>query len=142
MNRIGKAIKGAKTANSLVWGWAAHNRTPRSRLSPHDRQRSCPRLPARGYDSLLTLLSNPQSFPGADDVFLAVARRNGGLREIARILDANPPAVALLHATLASLLETDPAAREPGFVTEHWRTVQSTLAASASGEPATAFQSL
>ncbi len=96
---------------------------------------------ARGYDSLLALLSNPQSFPGADAVFLAVARRNGGLREIARILDANPPAVALLHQTLASLLETDPAAGEPGFVTEHWRTIQSTLAASASGEPATAFQS-
>ena len=95
----------------------------------------------RGHQSLLMLLSNPQSYPGADEVFVAVVRRNGGLREIARILDANPPAVALLHQTLAALLETDPAAGEPGFVTEHWRTIQSTLAASASGEPATAFQS-
>ncbi len=100
-----------------------------------------PGFAARGYDSLLALLSNPQSYPGADDVFLAVARRHGGLREVARILDANPRAVALLHATLANLLETDPAAREPGFVTKHWRTIQSTLAASARGEPATAFQS-
>lgn len=94
----------------------------------------------RGHGSLLALLSNPQSYPGAAEVFLAVAQRHGGLREVARILDAHPPAVALLHQTFANLLETDSAAREPGFVTEHWRSIQATLAASAMGEPATAFQ--
>ena len=94
----------------------------------------------RGYQSLLQLLREPQSQPGMFDVFLAVAQRNGGIREIARILDADPPEVALLHQTFASLLETDLAAREPGFVTEHWRTIQAALPANADGETATAFQ--
>ena len=96
----------------------------------------------RGHQILLALLDKPQSHPGDSEAFLAVARRNGGLREIARILAAEPPTVTLLHQTVAALLETDPAAREPGFVTEHWRTIQSALAASADGEAATAFQSL
>lgn len=39
------------------------------------------------------------------------------------------------------MLETDSAAREPGFVTEHWRSIQAALAAGTSGEAATAFQS-
>ena len=95
----------------------------------------------RGYQGLLELLREPQSQPGASDVFLAVAQRNGGLREIARILEASPPEVVLLHQTFATLLETDPAAREPGFVTEHWRIIQAALATSASGEAAPAFQS-
>jgi hypothetical protein len=94
-----------------------------------------------GYQSLLTLLRDPQSYPGVSDVFLAVAEQTGGLREIARILEASPPEVMLLHQAFANLLETDPAAREPGFVTEHWRTIRAALAASGSGEAATAFQS-
>ena len=95
----------------------------------------------RGHESLLELLRSPQSHPGTSEVFVAVAQRNGGLGEIARILDANPPAVTLLHQTFATLLETNSAARKPGFVTQHWRTIQSALAANASGKAATAFQS-
>lgn len=94
----------------------------------------------RGYQSLLQLLREPQSQPGMIEVFLAIAQRHGGIREIARILAANPPEVALLHHTFASLLETDLAAREPGFVTEHWRTIQAALPANANGAAATAFQ--
>ena len=94
----------------------------------------------RGHQRLLELLQDPQTHPGSSEVFLAVARRNGGLREIARILDADPPATTLLHQTFAALLETDPAAHDSGFVTEHWRTIQSALAESASGDPAPAFQ--
>ena len=93
-----------------------------------------------GYQSLLTLLRDPQSYPDVSEVFLAVAEQTGGLREIARILEASPPEETLLHQTFAHLLETDPAAREPGFVTEHWRTIQAALAVSGSGEAATAFQ--
>ena len=48
-----------------------------------------------------------------------------------------PPA----HPTDPTTHHHNPAAREPGFVTEHWSAIQAALAASASGKAATAFQS-
>ena len=77
-----------------------------------------------GIESLRELMRNPDGFARAVDEFVAIVRDDGGIRELARILDSEPPEPALLNAAFRDLMESDPAARTAEFLTEHWRKIQ------------------
>ena len=93
-----------------------------------------------GHERLLDLLRNPDSIAGALDEFVAVVRQAGGIREIARILDMEPPEPELLRAAFVALIENDPATQDPQFIKEHWRKVRSNLPEAEDGDASDAFQ--
>ena len=93
-----------------------------------------------GRESLLELLRNPDSVPGALDEFVAVVGQDGGLRELARILDEEPPEPALLNEAFGDLIESDPAANDPCFIHEHWGKIRSNLLDPEGGDATDTFQ--
>ena len=80
-----------------------------------------------GHERLRELLRDPASVPNALDKFVAIARASGGLRELARILDMEPPDPVLLNEAFGHLIEGDPAAREPEFINDNWGKIRSNL---------------
>ena len=92
-----------------------------------------------GHERLREFLRNPDGIPGTLDEFVAIAGQEGGLQELARILDAEPPAPTLLNEAFHDLMESDPAAKDPEFIKEHWDKIWSSLDAG-DGEPTDAFQ--
>ena len=68
-----------------------------------------------GHEPLLELLRNPDSVPGALDEFVAIAGQDGGLRELARILDEEPPESTLLNEAFRDLIENDRPRTIPGL---------------------------
>ena len=93
-----------------------------------------------GREPLLELLRNPDSVPGALDEFVAVVGQDGGLRELARILDEEPPEPTLLNEAFGDLIENDPAANDPWFIHEHWGKIRSNLPDPEDGDATDAFE--
>ena len=93
-----------------------------------------------GHESLRELLRNPDSVAGAVDEFVAIVSQDGGLRELARIMDSEPPESTLLNAAFRDLMESDPAAQTPEFITEHWRKIQLNLTDAEDSDANSAFQ--
>ena len=80
-----------------------------------------------GHERLLELLRNPHSVPDALDKFVAIAGARGGLGELARMLDMEPPDPTLLNAAFQDLIESDPMAKDPEFILEHWDKIRANL---------------
>ena len=93
-----------------------------------------------GHEQLLELLRNPDSVPHAVDEFVAVVSQHGGIRELARIVDAGPLESALFHATFSALLEKDPAATTPEFIKKHWRKILSNRQGAGGSDPTDTLQ--
>ena len=93
-----------------------------------------------GHERLLDLLRNPDRGSDTVDEFIAIVRQNGGLREVARILDAEPPEPTLLNWAFRDLIESDPAAKDPRFVKEHWDKIRSNLPEAEDDDVTDAFQ--
>ncbi len=93
-----------------------------------------------GHEPLLELLRNPDSVPGALDEFVSIARQEGGLPELARILDEEPPEPTLLNEAFRDLIDDDPAVNDSGFVQGHWGKIRSNLPDPEDGDATDAFQ--
>ena len=94
---------------------------------------------ARGHGSLRGLLRNPGNHSDIAARFVGLVNEGGGIRELARILDAEPPESALLNQTFAELIEQDPAAREPDFLVDHWEKISVNLQVAEDEDSAGAF---
>ena len=81
-----------------------------------------------GHQQLLELLRSPEDVPGTLDALLALLGDDGGLRELALILDVDPPEPVLVNQAFARLIQSDPTAIDPEFIEEHWSKIRSNLA--------------
>ena len=93
-----------------------------------------------GHGSLRELLQNPDSVAGALDEFVAIVSQDGGLQELARIMDSEPPELTLLNAAFRDLIASDPAAQTPEFLKEHWRKIEANLRDTEGADASSAFQ--
>ena len=94
----------------------------------------------QGHEWLHELLRSPETVPNALDEFVSIAKASGGLREISRILDMEPPEPALLNAAFRDLIESDLSAKDPRFINEHWEKIRSNLPDREDGATSDAFQ--
>ena len=93
-----------------------------------------------GHESLRELLRTPDRIAGALNEFVAIVSQDTGILGLARIMDSAPPEPTLLNAAFQVLVESDPAAQTPEFLTEHWRKIQENLKDIESDEVSDAFQ--
>ena len=92
-----------------------------------------------GHEQLRELLRNPNRVPNALDEFVGIARESGGLRELARILDMEPPDPVLLNEAFGHLIESDPTAKDPEFINEHWDKIRLNLREGEDSDTSDAF---
>lgn len=93
-----------------------------------------------GYKQLVGLLQNPNRVLEALEEFVVIVGHYGGLRELVRILDMEPVESTLLNQAFQHLIESDPAAKDPGFIKEHWRRIWANLPEAENDDTTDVFQ--